>query len=89
MDNGTLSPRSMAGSVFHDPARAREHALRLASGLPVTALDTGRPLRLRADSICVHGDKPSAVQQAREVRDALVAEGFQLATLPQMVHGQR
>ena len=33
----------------------------------------------------VHGDKPSAVAQARGVREALVAEGFELCTLPEIV----
>ena len=33
----------------------------------------------------VHGDKPSAVAQARGVREALVAEGFVLCTLPEIV----
>ena len=33
----------------------------------------------------VHGDKPSAVSQARGVREALVAEGFELCTLPEIV----
>ena len=65
--------------------QAAEHALRLASGLPIRALDTGAELRLRADSICVHGDKPSAVAQAHGVRDALLAEGFTLCTLPEVV----
>ena len=65
--------------------QAAEHALRLASGLPIRALDTGAELRLRADSICVHGDKPSAVAQACGVRDALLAEGFTLCTLPEVV----
>jgi len=86
MANGNLSPRKMAGSVIHDPDEAREHALRLASGLPVRALDTGADVVLRADSICVHGDKPSAVAQAQGVRDALVAEGFVLCTLPELLH---
>ena len=71
-----------------NPNQAAEHALRLASGLPIRALDTGAELRLRADSICVHGDKPSAVTQARGVRDALLAEGFTLCTLPEVVFFQ-
>lgn len=50
----------------------------------IRALDTGEELILRADSICVHGDKPSAVQQAQGVRDALVASGFELCTLPEL-----
>jgi len=84
MADGTLSPRKLDGSVIHEPARAIEHALRLASGLPVKALDTGADVVLRADSICVHGDKPSAVAQATGVRDALLAEGFALCTLPEV-----
>lgn len=85
--DGNLAPRSMEGSVIHDPAAAIEHALRLASGLPVKAVDTGEDVVLRADSICVHGDKPSAVDQARGVRDALLAEGFTLCSLPELLAG--
>lgn len=84
MANGNLSPRKMEGSVIHDEKQACEHALRLASGLPVKALDTGADVVLRADSICVHGDKPSAVKQAQGVRDALLAEGFTMCTLPEI-----
>eukprot|EP01043_Picozoa_sp_COSAG02_P008888 COSAG02_NODE_293_length_25438_cov_52.630254_1_plen_312_part_00 len=85
MADGNLAPRSMEGSVIHDPQEAVEHALRLASGLSVKAMDTGEEVVLRADSICVHGDKPSAVEQARGVRDALLAEGFTLCTLPELM----
>ena len=86
--DGNLAPRALAGAVIHDPQAAVEHALRLASGLPIRALDTGAELKLRADSICVHGDKPSAVAQAQGVRDALLAEGFALGTLPEVVSAQ-
>ena len=75
----------MKGSVIHDPDAAAAHAVRLASGKPVKALDTGADVVLRADSVCVHGDKPEAVAQARRVRDALVGAGFRLATLPEVV----
>ena len=50
-----------------------------------TAYVRDAELRLRADSICVHGDKPSAVAQACGVRDALLAEGFTLCPLPEVV----
>ena len=83
--DGNLAPRALPGAVIHDAQQAAEHALRLASGLPIRALDTGAELRLRADSICVHGDKPSAVAQACGVRDALLAEGFTLCPLPEVV----
>lgn len=82
MSDLTLSPRKLEGSVIHDEQEACEHALRLASGLPIKALDTGASIKLQADSICVHGDKPSAVAQAQAVKDALIAEGFTLVDLP-------
>ena len=59
--------------------------MRLARGEPVRALDTGGDVVLEADSVCVHGDKPSAVAQAKAVRDALVAAGFELVALPEVV----
>ena len=68
--------------------RGTGHAVagvRLARGEPVRALDTGGDVVLKADSVCVHGDKPSAVAQAKAVRDALVAAGFELVGLPEVV----
>ena len=59
--------------------------MRLARGEPVRALDTGGDVVLEADSVCVHGDKPSAVAQAKAVRDALVGAGFELVALPEVV----
>ena len=38
----------------------------------------GDPIALRAESICVHGDGPAAVNMAREIRARLQAEGVQL-----------
>ena len=39
----------------------------------------GGSLTLAADSICVHGDTPGAVDIARQVRDALIGAGVSLA----------
>jgi UPF0271 protein len=45
----------------------------LKTGLMPT-LD-GAPIKLAADSICVHGDSAHAVDMARKVRAALEGEG--------------
>ena len=55
--------------------------VRLARGEPVRALDTGGDVVLKADSVCVHGDKPSAVAQAKAVRDALYAAWSEMGVL--------
>jgi 5-oxoprolinase (ATP-hydrolysing) subunit A len=50
----------------------------LARREPIASLD-GAPLRVTADTLCLHGDTPDAAARARAVRDALAAAGIRLA----------
>jgi UPF0271 protein len=75
---GTLVPRLRPGAVLHDPDEVAERCARMACGEPIAAVD-GTPLRVRAESICVHGDTPGAVTTARAVRRALRERGVTLA----------
>ena len=79
LSNGQLMPRSQPGAVLHD---AREAAGRLidylkSGKMPVPGAE---PIALKADSICVHGDSPEAVEMARHVRMRLEAEGVVLGS---------
>jgi UPF0271 protein len=76
--NGQLVPRSQPGAVIHDAEAAATRLLAfLDSGLmPVL---NGDPIPLAAQSICVHGDNPSAVQMAQLIRARLTAAGLGLA----------
>jgi UPF0271 protein len=40
---------------------------------------SGRRIPVQIDTICVHGDEPSAVEMARTVRAKLEANGFTVA----------
>ncbi|KQX89505.1 LamB/YcsF family protein [Variovorax sp. Root473] len=71
---GTLVSRREPGAVLHDASDVAERMLRLANEGTVTAID-GSVVRIRADSICVHGDSPGAVEMARRVRERLVQAG--------------
>jgi len=71
---GTLVSRREPGAVLHDANDVAERMLRLANEGTVTAID-GSVVRIRADSICVHGDSPGAVDMARRVRERLVQAG--------------
>ncbi|PLC05060.1 hypothetical protein CY658_14760 [Variovorax sp. RO1] len=71
---GTLVSRREPGAVQHDANDVAERMLRLANEGTVTAID-GSVVRIRADSICVHGDSPGAVEMARRVRERLVQAG--------------
>lgn len=78
LPNGQLVPRSREGAVLHDPAAIADRLLAfLDSGLmPVT---DGAPVRLAAQSICVHSDTPGAVAIARDLRERLTAAGVHIA----------
>lgn len=75
--NGRLMPRSRPGSVLHDPAQI---AARMVDAVATGMMPTeGGPIKLNAESICVHGDTPGALVAARSVRAALEAAGVTLA----------
>ena len=74
---GTLVSRREPGAVLHDAQAVARRMVRLVREGVVEAID-GRVTRVEADSICVHGDSPGAVQMACAVREALTRDGMTL-----------
>jgi len=72
---GKLAPRSQPGAVIKDPKVAAERALRMAKEGKIIATD-GSVLAMQIDTICVHGDNPSAVELVRNIRSAIEGEGI-------------
>ncbi|GGU56290.1 LamB/YcsF family protein [Lentzea flava] len=66
---GTLVPRSEPNALLTNTAQIIERATRLLHG-ELVAVD-GTVIKTRAESLCVHGDTPGAVEHARAVKDAL------------------
>lgn len=81
--DGSLVNRRLPGAVIHDPEVIAARTVRMVTDGRVTAID-GADIKLDAQSICVHGDTPSAVVIARTLRDALV--GYGVSVKP-FVHG--
>ncbi|WP_230534349.1 LamB/YcsF family protein [Microvirga roseola] len=77
-DNGTLTSRKKPGSVLHDAEFAAERMLRAVQDKAVTTV-SGKRIPVEIDTICVHGDEPSAVAMARTVRAKLEANGISIA----------
>jgi len=75
MPDGSLVSRREKGAVLHDPHDVAARMLRLATEGVVTAID-GSTVRVQADSVCVHGDSPGAVEMARQVRELLERSGI-------------
>ena len=76
--NGTLVSRSEAGAVIDDTDLAVRQAVRMVREGKVTAID-GTEVRVRADTICIHGDTPGAAEHARALRAALSDAGIDVA----------
>lgn len=73
-DDATLVDRSIEGSVIHDPDLAGTRMVEMVkAGAIITS--SGKHIPAAIDTICLHGDTPTAVQIARSVRNALEGAG--------------
>lgn len=79
LPDGTLMSRRQEGAVLHDADRVAERVLQLATEGTLAAVDGSR-VRLQADSVCVHGDSPNAVDMARRVRESLERSGVKIVS---------
>lgn len=72
--DGTLVPREKAGAAIDDPGAAAARGVRMVvEGVVQTA--AGKEIAIEADTLCIHGDGPRAVEIATAVREALAAAG--------------
>ncbi|MGP9503067.1 LamB/YcsF family protein [Specibacter sp. AOP5-B1-6] len=72
--DGSLVPRTEPGAVLTDVSAVVAQSLRLALSREIQAVD-GSILQVSAESICLHGDTPGAVEMAAAVRQALAGAG--------------
>jgi UPF0271 protein len=77
---GRLVSRAEPGAVIHDPDVVAARAIRLAREGVVASVE-GAEVRVRADTICIHGDTPGAAALAHRVRAGLEAAGVRVLSL--------
>jgi len=82
-DAGFLTPRREANSMIKDPAMAVAHVRRMVDEQAIYST-SGKRIPCQVDSICVHGDGPTAVAVSRAVREGLEAAGIRVVPLPDM-----
>lgn len=68
--DGSLTPRSVAGSVIHDVQQVVARAVRMVRDGRVVSR-SGADISIKVDTICVHGDTPGAATLARTLRAGL------------------
>jgi len=67
---GFLVPRAQAGAVIEDETEALNQVISMSKSGEVIAID-GSAIKIQADTLCIHGDNPHAVEFAKRIKTAL------------------
>jgi UPF0271 protein len=78
--DGSLTPRSALGAMIPDVNASIAQVKRMVEEGKVRSLD-GVDVTVRADTLCIHGDEPNAVEFARRIRKTLTEAGVQVAPI--------
>jgi len=78
--DGTLQSRRIEGAVISNPEKAAAQALAISARGMVVAHD-GTEVAISADTLCLHGDNPTALENAKIVRDNLERNGVEVRSL--------
>lgn len=82
-DDGNLTSRKIPGSVIKDPLIATEQVVRMVTEGAIVSRN-GKRISRKVDTLCVHGDEPTAIALAAQVRKGLEAAGVEIVPLTQM-----
>ncbi len=78
--SGTLVSRALPGAVIHDTNICNQRVLRMIKEHCVTGID-GSEIQIEAESICIHGDNPSAIEMAKSLKQHLEKNGIKIQSL--------
>ena len=82
--DGTLRSRKLPGASIHDPQVAVERAIRMVRDGVVIAYD-GEEVRMKADTLCIHGDNPAAPQIAAALVEAFNKADIQVRPMAEFL----
>ena len=77
-DDGQLVSRRKPGAVLHDAGQITDRVVRMVEDGEVISV-TGKRMKMRMDTVCIHGDTPGAVEIARVLRKGLSDAGIAVA----------
>ena len=75
--DGSLTPRSKPHATIEDATVAARQAVTMVSDGIVRA-NNGTRVNIQADTICIHGDGPNAVNFARSINEAFRLRGIKI-----------
>lgn len=82
-DDGNLASRRIPGTVIKDPAVATAQVVRMVTQGEIVSRN-GKVIKRRVDSLCVHGDEPTALALSAAVRKGLEDAGVKIVPLTEM-----
>jgi UPF0271 protein len=82
-DNGYLVARSKPNAMILGREESAKHVLRMLENQALNCY-SGKQIPCDIDSICVHGDEKTAVDNAQYLREVLIKNGFQLKSLDKL-----
>jgi UPF0271 protein len=74
-DDGSLTPRTKPHALITSTSVAVTQVIRMIKEKIVIS-DQGNPVPIEAETICIHGDGAHAIHFAKEIREALEANGI-------------
>jgi len=82
--DGTLVSRKIKGTVIEDPTKVKKRVLNMIKNGEVKTIN-GEILRLKADTVCVHGDNPSAIKLVKELVKELEKNKIEITAMKNIV----
>jgi UPF0271 protein len=82
-EDGNLTSRKIPGSVIKDPVVATKQVVEMVLNNTITSRN-GKTISCRIDTLCLHGDEPTAIAVAKSVREGLEKAGVKLVPLTEM-----
>lgn len=82
--DGTLVSRSIEGSIIHDPNIAIKRVIKMVKENKVEDIN-GKDIDIKADSICVHGDNPKAIEFVKSIRAELIKEDINICCISEVI----
>ena len=84
LDDGNLVPRGQPGAMIHGAEASLEHVMRIVGESALISIN-GKRIPVNPQSVCVHGDNETAVVTAKKLREGLIAAGYSLVSLPELL----
>ncbi|MEO6546958.1 MAG: 5-oxoprolinase subunit PxpA [Ferruginibacter sp.] len=75
--NGSLTPRSNAGALLTNAEESIIQVMQMITEGNITAV-TGERINIDADTICIHGDGPQAIDFAKQIYHRLTISGIRI-----------